>query len=68
MARKKITFYVSEEMDEWLQFAADAQDKTKSQLISDILEDVKYAFDQDEEEALAQQIYDLTPWDLIDEN
>jgi predicted transcriptional regulator len=67
MTRKKITFYVSEEMNAWLDGVAEAQAQSKSELLNEILEDVKTGFEEDEEDTIANYIYENTYWFNLDE-
>ena len=62
MTRKKITFYVSEEMNAWIEMIAEAQAQNKSQLLNEILEDVKAGYEEDENDSIANYIYENTYW------
>jgi len=68
MTRKKIVFYVSEEIDNWLIELSEAQELTKAQLLEDILNDVKDGYDEDEEDSLANYIFHNTAWHKLRED
>ena len=68
MPRKKLVFFVDEDLFNWLDTLAEAQAITKSQLLQEILKDVKAAYDEDELYSIANEIYDGTNWFMLDEN
>ena len=68
MTRKRLTIYISEEMNNWLDTIAEAQAITKSELLNEILVDVKAGYEEDEVDAIANEIYSGTNWFMLDEN
>ena len=68
MARKRLTFFVSEELFNWIEMIAEAKAQSKSELLNEILEEVKESFEEDELDAIADEIYAGTNWFMLDEN
>jgi len=68
MSRKKLVFFVDEEINNWLNTIAEAQAITKSQLLNEILVDVKAGYEEDEIDAIANEIYAGTNWFMLKEN
>ena len=67
MTRKRLTIYISEELNTWLDMVAESQAITKSELLNEILVDVKAGYDADELESIAEEIYSGTNWFMLDE-